>query len=86
MIRAETAVTPIWTHNDHVFGLLRDNPRGLLLILANVTEEPQIISHDRLHQLGFSGPLQDRLTKQSINMWHDLTLEPYQVVWLQQVT
>jgi amylosucrase len=86
LLHAETAVYPTWTHNDHVLGLLRDNPRGRLLILANVTEEPQIASHDRLHQLGFSGLLYDRLTEKPINMWQDVTLEPYQVVWLQQAT
>ena len=86
VLHAETAVYPIWTHNDHVFGLLRDNPRGRLLILANVTEEPQTVSHDRLQQLNFSGLLYNRLTEKPINMWQDLTLEPYQVVWLQQAT
>jgi amylosucrase len=84
VLHAETAVYPIWTHNEHVFGLLRDNPRGRLLILANVTEEPQIVSRDRLHELGFYGLLHNRLDEQPINMLHDLTLEPYKVVWLQQ--
>jgi amylosucrase len=84
VLHAETAVYPIWTHNEHVFGLLRDNPRGRLLILANVTEEPQIVSRDRLHELGFHGLLHNRLDEQPINMLHDLTLEPYKVVWLQQ--
>jgi len=83
VLHAETAVYPIWTHNDHVFGLLRDNPRGRLLILANVTEQPQTVNRDRLRELGFHGLLLNRLTDQPINMWHDLTLEPYQVVWLQ---
>ena len=53
VLHAETAVTPIWTHNDHVFGLLRHSPRGRLLILGNVTEQSQTISLNRLHQLGF---------------------------------
>ncbi|MBK8905409.1 MAG: alpha-amylase family protein [Anaerolineaceae bacterium] len=83
VLHAETAVYPTWTHNDHVFGLLRDNPRGRLLILANVTEAPQIVSRDRLRELGFTGLLINRLTEQPIDMWQDLTLEPYQAVWLQ---
>ncbi len=86
VLHAETAVTPIWTHNDYVLGLLRDNPRGRLLILANVTEQPQTVARDRLQQLGFHGLLHNRLTEQPINMWHDLTLEPYQAVWLQQAS
>jgi amylosucrase len=84
VLHAETAVHPIWPHNDHILGLLRDNPRGRLLILANVTEQPQTISRERLQQLNFSGLLTDQLSQQPITMWHDLTLEPYQVVWLQQ--
>ena len=86
VLHAETAVTPIWPHNDHVLGLLPHNPRGRLLILANVTEQPQTISRDRLRALGFHGLLRNRLDEQPVNMWHDLTLEPYQVVWLQQAS
>ncbi|MCB9007766.1 MAG: alpha-amylase [Ardenticatenaceae bacterium] len=86
VLHAETAVTPIWPHNDHVLGLLRHNPRGRLLILANVTEQPQTVSRDRLRTLGFHGLLRNRLDEQPVNMWHDLTLEPYQVVWLQQAS
>lgn len=84
VLHAETAVYPVWTYNDHVFGLLRDNPRGRLLILANVTEADQTVSRDRLGELGFTGLLLNRLTEQPIDLWQDLTLEPYQVVWLQQ--
>ena len=84
VLHAETAVYPLWTHNDHVFGLLRDNPRGRLLILANVTEAHQTVGRDRLRELGFTGLLINRLTEQPIDMWQDLTLEPYQAVWLQQ--
>ncbi len=86
VLHGETAVYPIWTHNDHVLGLLRDNPRGRLLVLANVTEQHQTISRNRLNELGFNGLLYNRLNEQPINMWHDLTLEPYQVVWLQQAS
>ncbi len=84
VLHAETAVYPIWTYNDHVFGLLRDNPRGRLLILANVTEAHQTVARHRLRELGFTGLLINRLTEQPIDMWQDLTLEPYQAAWLQQ--
>ena len=84
VLHAETAVTPVWTHNDHVLGLLRRSPRGQLLILGNVTEEAQTVQRNRLHQLGFHGLLQDQLTQQPLPMRGDLTLEPYQAVWLSQ--
>ncbi len=86
LLHAETAVHPIWASNDHILALLRDNPRGRLLILANVTEAHQTITRHRLHELGFSGLLINRLTEQPIDMWQDLTLEPYQAVWLQQAS
>jgi amylosucrase len=85
MLHAETAVTPIWTHNDHVLGLLRHSPRGRLLILANVTEQQQTVSRDRLKQLNFGGLLHDQLTQQPINLGADPVLEPYQIVWLQKM-
>ncbi|MCA9900053.1 MAG: hypothetical protein KC433_17800, partial [Anaerolineales bacterium] len=84
VLHAETAVYPVWANNDHVFALLRDNPRGRLLILANVTENHQTVSRHRLRELGFTGLLINRLTEQPVDMWQDLTLEPYQAVWLQQ--
>ncbi|MFZ1401437.1 MAG: alpha-amylase family protein [Candidatus Promineifilaceae bacterium] len=84
VLHAETAVYPVWANNDHIFALLRDNPRGRLLVLANVTETHQTVSRQRLRELGFTGLLINRLTEQPIDMWQDLTLEPYQAVWLQQ--
>lgn len=83
VLHAETAVHPIWTHNDQVLGILRDSPRGRLLILANVTEQPQTVGRGRLQQLGFNGLLHDQISQQPISLWGDLTLEPYQTLWLQ---
>ncbi|HRQ41025.1 MAG TPA: alpha-amylase family protein [Chloroflexota bacterium] len=81
-LHARTAVTPVWTHNDQVLGLVRESAYGRLLILANFSEHQQTISRARLQELGFGGLLVNRLDEQFIPPWHDLNLEPYQSYWL----
>jgi amylosucrase len=85
LLHAETAVTPVWTHNDHVLGLMRSGPRGRLLLLANVTEQPQSVTSDRLRDLGFGGLLRDHITEELMPMWGNMQLPAYAVYWLQQV-
>ncbi len=82
-LHARTAVTPTWTHNDHVLGLVRESAYGRLFILANFTEKPQMISRVRLSELGFDGLLVNRLNHQFMPMWDDIMIEPYQALWLQ---
>ncbi|MCO5182641.1 MAG: alpha-amylase family protein [Anaerolineae bacterium] len=83
-LHAQATATPVWTHNDQVFGLLRHSPRGRLLILANFSERMQFIERARLNALGFHGNLFDRLTAQPIQGWRYLYMAPYQVFWLEQ--
>ncbi len=82
MLHADTAVSPLWTHNDHVFALERRSPRGRLLLLANVTDQPQTVAGTRLTALGYGQSLRDELTNRTYPGWLDLTLDPYQTVWL----
>ncbi|MCB8967182.1 MAG: alpha-amylase [Ardenticatenaceae bacterium] len=83
-LHAQAPAYPVWTHNDSVFGLLRESPRGRLLVLGNFSERPQPIPAYRLHEMGFTGALWDRLSGQTIPSWAELLLEPYQTLWLQQ--
>jgi amylosucrase len=83
-LHAQAAASPVWSHNEQIFGLLRESPRGRLLILGNFSPQPQTVPAYRLHDLGFSGPLTDCITGQSLSGWHDLQLEPYGMVWLQK--
>lgn len=83
-LHAQARSTPVWTHNDQVFGLLRDSARGRLLVLANVTETGQSVPRRRMHELGFHGPLVDRLDNTTLDGWSDVHLEPYQVLWLER--
>ncbi len=82
VLHAETAVTPVWTHNEHVLGLLRHGPRGRLLALANFTEHVQTVPRYRLLELGFSGELHNCLNGRLLDAWSDIQLEPYESLWL----
>ena len=72
---------PVWLHNDRVFGLLRESPRGRVLVLANVTDGVQSVPRYRLQELGF-GSAVDWVTMKPIEAQGDLLLRPYQVFWL----
>ena len=45
-IHVQGVVEPIWTGNDHVFGLCREQAGEWLLVLANFTADPQPMSLD----------------------------------------
>ncbi|MEM7118407.1 MAG: alpha-amylase family protein [Chloroflexota bacterium] len=81
---AEANRLPVWTHNDHVFGLIRQSPRGKILVLGNFSSEWQTVPKYRLEELGFAGPLIDRLNQRFFDGWFELTLEPYQGMWLER--
>ncbi len=81
-LHAEAAAHAVWTHNEAVFGLLRESPRGRLLILGNFSEQAQTIPAHRLQELGFIGSLRDHITGRSIDGWHDLQLKPYDAYWV----
>jgi amylosucrase len=83
-LHAQAAAYPVWTHNETVFGLLRQSPRGRLLVLGNFSEKPQPVPTHRLHELGFSHPLHNRLTHQPIPRHTHLMLAPYESIWLEQ--
>ena len=72
----------VWTHNEAVFGLLRDSPRGRVLILANFSERPQTVPGYRLHEMYFGGRLIDRLTGTVVASADGITLEGYEALWL----
>ena len=77
---------PVWTHNERVFGLIRESAHGRLLILANFSEWGQAVSRRRLDELGFGGELVERVDGRTLNPYSDIYLEPYQALWLQKQT
>ena len=84
-LHAQARCYAVWTHNEQVFGLIRASARGRLLVLANFSEHDQTVLRHRVHDMGFTGELVDRLGAQSLDSWSDLKLEPYQALWLEQV-
>jgi amylosucrase len=81
-LHAQAGAFPVWTHNEAVFGLLRDGPRGRVLVLANFSERPQAMPGYRLREMIFGGPLVDRLTGRVIESAPGITLEAYEALWL----
>jgi amylosucrase len=85
LLHAQTTVTPIWTHNDQVLGLLRESAYGRLLVLANFTEQPQIVQASRLREIFSNRLFFNALNNERLSFPDDLNLEPYQVMWLQAI-
>ena len=83
-LHAEAAARPVWTHNIHVFGLLRESPHGRLLILGNFSDHAQTVPFYRLAELGFDGPMRNKATDETIPAWADLQIEPYGYLWLEK--
>jgi len=68
------------TGNTHVLGYRRHDD---LLVLANFSEREQMVMTTILATLGFeTTALVDTITDQALKITNDLTLEPYQVLWL----
>lgn len=81
-LHAQAATYAVWAHNDHVLGLLRESPRGRVLVLANFNEVPEYVPGQRLRELGLAATAVDLLTGNTLQTSGGLNLEPYQVFWL----
>ncbi|GAB4527844.1 MAG: alpha-amylase family protein [Haliangiales bacterium] len=81
-LHAEAACEPVWTHNDHVLGVLRHGPRGRILVLANMSEQPQLVTHERVSALGFASARWDHLADRPVPDGQAVYLSGYEVVWL----
>jgi amylosucrase len=63
---------PLWTGNDHVYGLLRTFAGDRLLVLANFSALEQRVRDSILAEHGIELPTEDG----------ELVLAPYQYAWL----
>ncbi len=81
-LHAQAAAYPVWTHNESVFGLLRESPRGRILVLGNFSERPQTVPVHRVQELGFGGQRHDLIGGEAVSTWQDVILDPYGTVWL----
>jgi amylosucrase len=72
----------IETGNQQVFSYLRPGDRGGVLIVSNFSEQDQIVPGGLLRRQGFTGPAIDLASGQGVNLTGDLTLGPYQFLWV----
>jgi amylosucrase len=81
---AQGAAEPLWTGNDHVFGLLREHAGERLLLLANFTPERQPIRLAVAHERGLKVTAEAaRADGRPATAQGDfLVLAPYQYLWL----
>jgi amylosucrase len=83
-VHAQGRSEPLWTGNDHVFGLLREHAGERLLVLASFTPEPQAIHIDVARGRGFAvaaGAAEP--DGRPLRVEGDfLVLAPYQHLWL----
>jgi amylosucrase len=83
-VHAQGRTDPLWTGNEHVFGLEREHAGSRLLLLANFSDHPQgvpaAVATDRGFSISESG---DGPDGRPLRTYGDtLGLEPYQFAWL----
>jgi hypothetical protein len=69
--------------NDHVFAYLRSSSEQRIVVLANFTEREQRLSANELRLYGLSYHFHELISGQNYHLVSpELSLEPYQVMWL----
>jgi amylosucrase len=83
-VHAQGRSEPVWTGNDHVFGLLREHAGERLLVLASFAPEPQAVHLDVARDRGFaaSAAAADPDGRPLRVEGDFLILAPYQHLWL----
>jgi len=71
--------------NPHVFGYVRQNDRGRILALANLSEREQRVAANTVRNHGLSYSFRDLISGDKITLGDDLALGSYQFVWLMAV-
>jgi amylosucrase len=81
---AQGVKEPVWTGNDHVFGLCREHAGARLLVLANFTAEPQPLHLAPVHERGLEvTPQAAEPDGRPLAVDGDfLILAPYQHIWV----
>ena len=74
------ALTPFWTHNPAVLGFQRGQGTGAVLVLANFSEQVQVVKASVLTALPDHAV--DLVSGGGVDLRGDLSLHPYQQCWL----
>jgi amylosucrase len=81
-IHVQGVTEPIWTGNEHVFGLCREQTGERLLVLANFTPEPQAVGLGVLRNFSLSDAAGE-VDGRPVESYRDfVVLAPYQHLWL----
>jgi amylosucrase len=81
-IHVQGASEPIWTGNEHVFGLRREHSGERLLVLANFTADPQPVALSATPGFALTEAAAE-VDGRPLERYQDfLVLAPYQHVWL----
>jgi amylosucrase len=76
-------IQPMWTDNNHVFGLARRSPRGNLMLFANFHQAEQSVKADLIYFSGLKGNVNNLLTGADLAIANDrIYLQPYESIWL----
>jgi amylosucrase len=82
-IHVQGVTEPLWTGNDHVFGVCREQAGEALLVVANFTADPQPVALEVIRSRGFT--LTGEVTEpdgRGLEAYHDfVVLAPYQHLW-----
>jgi amylosucrase len=83
-VHAQGRTDPIWTGNDHVFGLVREHGGERLLLLAGFAPEPQVVHVGVAADRGFAlSPEAAEPDGRPLRVEGDyVVLAPYQHLWL----
>ena len=69
--------------SDHVFGFVRTHGDQRVVVLANFTEHGQSVRANDLRVYGLSYGFEELISGRTMHLDHDeVSLEPYQVLWL----
>ena len=82
-IHVQGVTEPLWTGNEHVFGLCREQAGESLLVVANFTAKPQPMSLEVVRSRGFElTPAAAEVDGRALEAVHDfVVLAPYQHLW-----
>ncbi|MFQ3241472.1 MAG: amylosucrase [Lentimonas sp.] len=70
--------------NPHILAYLRWHDTATLTVLSNFSEHSQTVDVRHLRTEGLSHFLKDRLTGKTVSTHDELTLEPYELLWLEE--
>jgi amylosucrase len=71
--------------NNHVLGYCRVHEGNRLIVLANFSDEPQVIVGNKLRTAGLGRFFKDAISERTVATSEDIEIAPYQVLWLQRV-